>query len=75
MAATRGARPITRRRTGAGHLVVLLSVTTIAAAWSGFEASKSGGAMSIAFSQASAARVEATSFQTIVNRKRPSRPR
>jgi hypothetical protein len=39
--------------------VVLLSVTAILTAWSGFEASKWGGAMSISFSQASSARIEA----------------
>lgn len=38
---------------------VLLSVTVILTAWSGFEASKWGGAMSIAFSQASSARIQA----------------
>ena len=40
--------------------VVVLSVTAILTAWSGFEASKWGGAMSIAFSQASSARIEAS---------------
>ncbi|MYR07279.1 hypothetical protein GTV32_13600 [Gordonia sp. SID5947] len=39
--------------------VVVLSVTAILTAWSGFEASKWGGAMSISFSQASSARIEA----------------
>jgi hypothetical protein len=39
--------------------VVLLSVTTILTAWSAFQSSKWGGAMSIAFSQASAQRIEA----------------
>jgi hypothetical protein len=39
--------------------VVLLSVTAILTAWSGFESSKWGGAMSISFSQASSARIEA----------------
>jgi hypothetical protein len=38
---------------------VLLSVTVILTAWSGFESSKWGGAMSIAFSQASSARIQA----------------
>lgn len=41
--------------------VVLLSVTAVLTAWCGFEASKWGGEMSIAFSQASSARVEAAS--------------
>ncbi|MGC5165520.1 hypothetical protein [Luteimicrobium sp. DT211] len=40
--------------------VVVLSLTAILTAWSGFEASKWGGAMSIAFSQASSARIEAS---------------
>lgn len=40
--------------------VVVLSVTAILTAWSGFEASKWGGAMSISFSQASSARIEAS---------------
>ncbi|MGY1806167.1 hypothetical protein ACI8AF_02225 [Blastococcus sp. SYSU D00669] len=39
--------------------VLVLSVTTILTAWSAFEASKWGGEMSIAFSQASSARIEA----------------
>lgn len=38
--------------------VVLLSVTAVLTAWSGFESSKWGGEMSIAFSRASSARVE-----------------
>ncbi|SDU78773.1 hypothetical protein [Jiangella alkaliphila] len=42
--------------------VVVLSVTAVLTAWSGFEASKWGGEMSIAFSQASAARIEASRF-------------
>lgn len=40
--------------------VVVLSVMAVLTAWSGFESSKWGGEMSIAFSQASTARVEAT---------------
>lgn len=39
--------------------VVVLSVTAVLTAWSGFESAKWGGEMSIAFSQASATRVEA----------------
>ncbi|SEE90005.1 hypothetical protein [Jiangella alba] len=42
--------------------VVVLSVTAVLTAWSGFEASKWGGEMSIAFSQASGARIEASRF-------------
>lgn len=48
--------------------VVLLSVTAIATAWTGFQASKWGGAMSISFSQASSARIEASRQQTVANR-------
>jgi hypothetical protein len=40
--------------------VVVLSVTAVLTAWSGFEASKWGGEMSIAFSRASTARIEAS---------------
>ncbi|MBN0040763.1 hypothetical protein JN535_11370 [Cellulosimicrobium cellulans] len=40
--------------------VVLLSVTAVLTAWSGFEASKWGGEMSIAFSRASTQRIEAS---------------
>lgn len=40
--------------------VLVLSVTTILTAWSAFQASKWGGAMSIAFSEASSARIEST---------------
>jgi hypothetical protein len=39
--------------------VLVLAVTTILTAWSAFQASKWGGAMSIAFSEASSARIEA----------------
>ena len=40
--------------------VVLLAVTAVLTAWSGFEASKWGGEMSIAFSRASTQRIEAS---------------
>ncbi|MFD7307925.1 hypothetical protein [Promicromonospora sp. NPDC059942] len=40
--------------------VALLAVTAVLTAWSGFEASKWGGEMSIAFSRASTQRIEAT---------------
>jgi hypothetical protein len=50
-------------------VVVLLSVTTILTAWSAFEASKWGGAMSIAFSQASSARIEATRLDGTANER------
>jgi hypothetical protein len=49
--------------------VILLSVTTILTAWSGFQSSKWGGAMSIAFSKASAARIEASRLDGDANRK------
>lgn len=39
--------------------VIVLSITTVLTAWSGFQASKWGGEMSIAFSEASSARIEA----------------
>ncbi len=42
--------------------VVVLSVTAILTAWCGFESSKWGGMMSIEFSQASAARIEAADY-------------
>lgn len=41
--------------------VFVLSVTAVLTAWCGFEASKWGGEMSIAFSQASSARIQAAS--------------
>jgi len=50
-------------------VVVLLSVTTILTAWVGFQSSKWGGAMSISFSQASTARIEATRYEGVANRK------
>ena len=49
--------------------VILLSVTAILTAWTGFQASKWGGAMSISFSQASAARIEASRQEGAANRK------
>ena len=50
-------------------VVVLLSVTTILTAWVGFQSSKWGGAMSISFSQASSARIEASRHEDDANRK------
>lgn len=44
--------------------VILLSVTAVLTAWCGFEASKWGGEMSIAFSQASSARIQAASAES-----------
>ena len=49
--------------------MILLSVTTILTAWSGFQSSKWGGVMSISFSQASAARIEAVGLEGDANRK------
>ncbi len=49
--------------------VVLLSVTAILTAWTGFQSSKWGGAMSISFAQASTARIEATQLEGDANRK------
>ncbi|WP_146926322.1 hypothetical protein [Cellulomonas xylanilytica] len=50
-------------------VVLLLSVTTILTAWVGFQASKWGGSMSISFSQASTARIEASRLEGVANRK------
>jgi hypothetical protein len=49
--------------------VVILSVTTILTAWSAFQSSKWGGAMSIAFSQASSARIEAARLDGTANQR------
>jgi hypothetical protein len=49
--------------------VVLLTVTAIVTAWTGFQASKWSGAMSISFSQASTARIEAARLEGVANRK------
>ena len=43
--------------------VFVLSITAVLTAWCGFESSKWGGEMSIAFSQASAARIQAASAE------------
>ncbi|WP_239453533.1 MULTISPECIES: hypothetical protein [Microbacterium] len=43
--------------------VFVLSITAVLTAWCGFEASKWGGEMSIAFSQASSARIQATAAE------------
>lgn len=48
--------------------VVLMSLTTILAAWSAFQSSKWSGVMSISFSQASSARIEAARYQGDANR-------
>ena len=49
-------------------VVVVLSLTTILAAWSAFQSSKWSGMMSISFSQASSARVEAARLDGDANR-------
>lgn len=49
--------------------VLLLSVTAILTAWTGFQASKWSGAMSISFAQASTARIGAARLEGVANRK------
>ncbi|MFD4324675.1 hypothetical protein ACFWQC_08580 [Nocardioides sp. NPDC058538] len=49
--------------------ILLLSVTAILTAWTGFQASKWSGAMSISFSQASTNRIEAARLESTANRK------
>lgn len=49
--------------------VLLMSITAVLTAWSGFQASKWGGAMSIAFSEASSARVDASRLEGQANRR------
>lgn len=44
--------------------VILLSLVAVLTAWCGFEAAKWGGDSSVAFSQASAARIEASDFES-----------
>ncbi|WP_301112876.1 hypothetical protein [Microbacterium sp.] len=44
--------------------VVLLSLVAVLTAWCGFQASQWGGDSSVAFSEASAARIEASSFES-----------
>lgn len=50
--------------------IILLSVTAIVTAWSGFQASKWGGAMSISFTQAGAARLESATLAAEADRRR-----
>jgi hypothetical protein len=50
--------------------VALLAITAVLTAWSGFEASKWSGEMSIAFSRASTQRIEATRQATIAEAAR-----
>ncbi len=49
--------------------VILLSVTTVLTAWSGFQATKWAGVMAISFNQASATRIEATRQEGAADRK------
>lgn len=49
--------------------ILLLSVTAILTAWTGFQASKWSGAMSISFSQASSSRIQAARFEATADRK------
>ncbi len=51
------------RRTQEIVAVMLLSVTAVLTAWCGFQASKWGGEMSIAFSEASSARIQAGNLE------------
>jgi len=48
-------------------VIIVLSITAVLTAWCGFESSKWSGEMSIAFSQASSARIEAARQQGISN--------
>ncbi|GAA2074160.1 hypothetical protein IDH50_12905 [Aeromicrobium tamlense] len=50
--------------------VFVLSITAVLTAWCGFEASKWGGEMSIAFSQASGARIQSTAEESRANAAR-----
>ncbi|MGB9372950.1 MAG: hypothetical protein WCA82_02185 [Jiangellales bacterium] len=50
-------------------VVVILSITTVLTAWSGFQSSKWGGAMSIAFSEASSSRIEAARQDGTANQR------
>ncbi len=50
--------------------LVLLSMTAVLTAWCGFESSKWGGDMSISFSRASTARIEAAREQGVANNAR-----
>lgn len=50
--------------------VIILSVTTILTAWSAFQSSKWGGAMSISFSQASGARIESARLDSAADTQR-----
>ena len=49
--------------------VILVSVTTVLTAWTAFQASKWGGEMSIAFSNAASQRADAIRYEAVVNRQ------
>jgi hypothetical protein len=51
-------------------VMIVLSITAVLTAWCGFESSKWSGEMSIAFSQASGARIEAARQQGSANAAR-----
>jgi hypothetical protein len=51
-------------------VIVVLSITAVLTAWCGFESSKWSGEMSIAFSQASSARIEAARQEGVANAAR-----
>ncbi|HJY45245.1 MAG TPA: hypothetical protein VJ301_11525 [Propionibacteriaceae bacterium] len=51
-------------------VIVVLSITAVLTAWCGFESSKWSGQMSIAFSQASSARIQAARQESIANAAR-----
>ena len=59
MSGTESRSPERWRRASEIAGVFLLSVVAVLTAWCGFQASKWGGEMSIAFSQASSARIQA----------------
>jgi hypothetical protein len=58
--------PTAKRHSEAHELVavILLSLVAVLTAWCGFESAKWGGDSSVAFSQASAARIEASDFES-----------
>lgn len=60
-------RDESRKKTLEMVAVIVLSITSILTAWSAFQASKWGGAMSIAFSTASSARIESSTFSGKAN--------
>jgi len=69
----RSARSSVERQGGGVDLpellaVILISITAILTAWTGFQASRWGGAASISFSEASLARVDASRGEGVANR-------